>query len=59
MAAAGGAKPRFQGGKDTAETAAPGGRIQDTFKAIQGMLSEETVKSMGGVFLFDLKGMPQ
>ena len=56
-----GGTPRFTGGKDTAaageaEAAAPGGGIADTFKTIQGMLNEEAVKSMGGVFLFDLKG---
>ena len=56
-----GGTPRFAGGKDTAgaggaEAAAPGGGIADTFKTIQGMLNEEAVKSMGGVFLFDLKG---
>ena len=56
-----GGTPRFAGGKDTAaaggaEAAAPGGGIADTFNTIQGMLNEETVKSIGGVFLFDLKG---
>lgn len=48
-----GGTPRFAGGKDTA---AAGGGIADTFKTIQGMLNEEAVKNMGGVFLFDLKG---
>ena len=52
---AGGAQPRFRDGKDTAETG-PSGGVEGTFKAIQGLLNEDTVKKMGGVYLFDLKG---
>ena len=59
---AGGGTPRFSRGQDSgaaaggAGAAAGAGGIAGTFTTIQGMLNEDAVKSMGGVFLFDLKG---
>ena len=49
-----GAKPAFGGGNKTA-TASSG--PEKTFQIIQSLLNEELVKSINGIFQFNLSGM--
>ena len=48
-----GATPAFSGGSKTASSSGPA----KTFDQIKSLLSEDLVKSIGGVFQFNLSGM--
>ncbi|XP_078427274.1 hydroxysteroid dehydrogenase-like protein 2 [Cetorhinus maximus] len=50
-----GATPKFQAGKDQA-SAPTEGPVAETFKAIEGALNADVVKSMGGIYQFELSG---
>ena len=48
-----GATPAFSGGSKTGASSGPA----KTFQQIKSMLSEDLVKSIGGIFQFNLSGM--
>ncbi|GCB60638.1 hypothetical protein scyTo_0009209 [Scyliorhinus torazame] len=50
-----GATPKFQSGKEQV-SAVTEGPVAETFKAIEGALSVDVVKSTGGVYQFELSG---
>ncbi|XP_067886763.1 hydroxysteroid dehydrogenase-like protein 2 [Heterodontus francisci] len=50
-----GATPKFQSGKQQVSGAAEG-PVAETFKAIEGSLTTDVVKSTGGVYQFELSG---
>lgn len=48
-----GGKPVFGGG---ATASKPAGASSQVFKQIEGLMSEDLVKSIGGIFQFNIKG---